>query len=128
MQVQDIMTTTVITVHRDTLVSEVAELFVAKALSGAPIIDDLGDVAGFVSKSDIVRFNLMKDEFSDVAVHEISSPQVIFIAPEASIAEAATKILAEHVHHLVVADGEGMVGMLSTLDFVQIAATNDVQT
>jgi CBS domain-containing protein len=122
MQVRDIMTTTVITIHRDTFVGEVDGIFVTQKISGAPVIDDLGDVVGFVSKSDIIRFNSTGQNPAYVRVHEITHPQVISIAVSASIAEAADKILDEHVHHLLVVDEKDMVGLLSSLDFVEIVA------
>jgi CBS domain-containing protein len=124
MQVRDIMTTTVITIHRDTFVGEVDGIFVTQKISGAPVIDDLGDVVGFVSKSDIIRFNSTGQNPAYVRVHEITHPQVISIAVSASIAEAADKILDEHVHHLLVVDEKDMVGLLSSLDFVEIVARN----
>ena len=38
------------------------------------------------------------------------------------INEAAQKMLQEHIHHLVVLEGESMVGVLSAFDFVRLAA------
>ena len=124
MQVRDIMTTSVITIHRDSSIGNVDDIFVAQKISGAPVITDLGDVVGFVSKSDIIRFNSTGEDPAYVRVHEITHPQVISIPVSASIAEAADKILDEHVHHLVVVDEKDMVGLLSSLDFVEIVARN----
>jgi len=43
--------------HRDTLVREVKSMFVEHKISGAPLVDDLGRPVGFISKSDIIRFD-----------------------------------------------------------------------
>jgi len=45
--VHDIMTTAVWAVHRDTVVREVEGIFVTHKISGAPLIDDLGNLVGW---------------------------------------------------------------------------------
>jgi len=55
----DIMTTEVITIHKDKPVCEVEGLFVAHKISGAPIVDDNGDLTGVISMSDVIRFNFI---------------------------------------------------------------------
>jgi len=120
--VRDIMTTGIRTMHRDTIVSEVEGIFVKRKISGAPLIDDSGRLVGFISKSDITRFDSTGDDPGYARVHEIASPIVITISPVTPIEEAAQKMLDEHVHHLVVVDEEAMVGMLSAFDFVKLVA------
>ncbi len=122
--VHDIMTTAVWAVHRDTVVREVEGIFVTHKISGAPLIDDLGNLVGFVSKSDITRFNVTGDDPNHTRVHEIASPKVITTAPTASIEDAAQNMIHEYVHHLVVIEEETMVGMLSAFDFVKLVAKN----
>lgn len=99
-------------------------MFITQNISGAPVVDDIGDMIGFVSKSDITRFNFTGEDPAYVRVHEITHPQVFSIEISASIGEAADIMLAEHVHHLVVMDEEDMVGVLSSLDFVKFVARN----
>ncbi len=120
--VRDIMTTGIRTMHRDTIVSEVEGIFVKRKISGAPLIDDSGRLVGFVSKSDITRFDATGDDPGYARVHEIANPNVITISPAASIEEAAQKMLEAQVHHLVVVEEEAMVGMLSAFDFVKHVA------
>ena len=55
--VGDLMTTDVRRVHRDTLVCEIAGIFSAARISGAPVVDDMGSTVGFVSNSDVARFD-----------------------------------------------------------------------
>jgi len=121
--VRDVMTTDVRTMHHDTIVCEVESMFVKHKISGAPLIDDLGEMVGFISKSDITRFDSTGDDPNYARVHEIANPKVITVDPDASITEAAQKMIDEQVHHLVVVEKESMVGMLSAFDFVRIVAT-----
>lgn len=119
--VSDIMTTTVRSVHRDTSIGQLEDIFTAEGISGVPLTDDAGQLAGFVSKSDISRFDSMGDDPFFVKVHDIASPKVITVEPATSIEEAGRKMLDEHVHHLIVMQGDKMVGVLSAFDFVKFA-------
>lgn len=122
--VRDIMTTIVQTIHRDTIICEAENLFVAHNISGAPLTDDLGRLVGFVSKSDIIRFGATGDDPNYVKVFEIASPIIITIIPTASIEEAARKMLDKYLHHLIVMEEEALVGVLSAFDFVKLVARN----
>jgi CBS domain-containing protein len=122
--VRDIMSTTVQTIHRDTILSEVEVIFVTHKISGAPLIDDLGQLVGFVSKSDVIRFDSTGEDPSYAMAHEIANPKVIIIEPSESIEKAAQKMLHEHVNHLVVMEDGAMVGVLSAFDFVKLVAND----
>jgi len=121
--VRDIMTSTVRTLHRDTVISDVEKVFLTNKIGGAPLVDDSGIAVGFISKSDISRFDSTGDDPFYARAHEIANPKVIATAPSASIAQAAQLMLDEHVHHLVVMDGQNIVGVLSAFDFVRVAAS-----
>ena len=58
--VRDIMTSTVCTLSRDTLICDVEKAFQREKISGAPLVDDTGTAVGFISKSDISRFDSPK--------------------------------------------------------------------
>ena len=120
--VRDVMTTNVRTMNRDTFVRDLEGIFVRNRISGAPLTDDLGHLVGFVSTSDVTRFDSTGDDPNYARVHEIANPKVITIHPAASIQEAAHRMLDERVHHLVVVEKEALVGMLSAFDFVRLLA------
>ncbi len=119
--VHEIMTKTVRTVHYDTAIGHLEDLFADQGISGAPLVDDKGDLVGFVTKSDISRFDSTGDDAFFVKVHSIANPKVITVAPDTPIEEAAQKMLDESVHHLVVMEDESIVGILSAFDFVRLA-------
>jgi len=122
-RVRDIMTSTVQTLHRDTVISDVEKVFLANKISGAPLVDDTGTAVGFISKSDISRFDSTGDDPFYARAHEIANPKVIATEPSASIEQAAQLMLHERVHHLVVMDGQNIVGVLSAFDFVRVVAS-----
>jgi CBS domain-containing protein len=125
--VLDIMTTSVRTIHHNTFVGDVEGIFVTRKISAAPVVDDSGDMVGFVSKSDITRFCSTGEDPAYARVREIAHPKVISIESSADIGEAADKMLDEHVHHLVVIDEEDVVGVVSSLDFVELVARNRIK-
>ena len=51
---KDIMTTNVITVQKDTSVNELAEILWKNKISGAPVLDDEGNVVSVVTESDLI--------------------------------------------------------------------------
>lgn len=124
--VRDIMTPTVVTIHRDKSVSEVEGLFVDRKISGAPLVDDDGTLTGFISKSDVNRFDFTGGDPYSTKAWEIAHPKVIAVDVSASIEEAARRMLDEEVHRLVVTDAKQMVGVVSALDFVRLIAEESI--
>jgi len=59
--VREIMSPVDCTIPRDTRVSEVEGIMVAKRISGTPLVDKAGKVVGIISKSDIVQFDFTGD-------------------------------------------------------------------
>jgi len=55
MRAMDVMTRDVITVGPNTSISEIAELFLRRRISGVPVVDGNGKLLGLVSEGDLVR-------------------------------------------------------------------------
>jgi len=118
----DIMTTDVVTIRRDRLVCEVEGIFVTRDISAAPLVDEFGDTTEFITKSDINRFHSTDGDPDYTQAWEIANPNVIAIDAGASIEEAASRMVDKHMHHLLVVDSEGIVGLLSSFDFIKLAS------
>lgn len=121
--VGDIMTTNIQTIHHDAYISDLADFFVANNISGTPIVDDSDTVVGFVSKSDVVRFDSMGGDPTYVRLNEIATHRVVTIRSTEKIKIAAETMLHENIHHLVVKDNHNLVGVISSFDFVKLAAS-----
>ena len=79
------------------------------------------NIAGIITGSDIN--NSMDGE---MLVSEVMSNRVYVIHKDAS-AKSAAKMMKKHsVHHLVVMDEGKIVGMLSSLDFVELVAEHSL--
>ena len=125
MIVGDIMTTNIQTIHHDAYISDVADFFVAHNVSGTPIVDDSNTVVGFVSKSDVVRFDSTGGDPTYARLSEIATSRVVTIRSTEPIEVAAEAMLHENIHHLVVQDNCNLVGVVSSFDFVKLAASRN---
>ena len=57
-KVADIMTRDVVTVHQDWTVEEAADLMLARKISGAPVVDDQGQLCGVITQTDLFKATL----------------------------------------------------------------------
>ncbi len=55
-------------------------------------------------------------------VEDVMIRDVVAVAPDASLEEAARTMLAKRIHRLLVLDGGRLVGLVSSLDLVRIFA------
>jgi len=54
-QVEDIMTTSVMTIGEDALIQEAAQVMVEKRVGALPVVDSKGKMIGIIAESDILR-------------------------------------------------------------------------
>lgn len=114
LRVKDIMTKDVITVTNETTVEELARLLIKNKISGAPVVDDSGNLTGIVTENDLISQNKrlhiptiirlfdsfiligsgrMEDEIKKMAavtVGEICTKKVISVTEKSSLEEVAT--------------------------------------
>jgi len=69
-QVKDIMTSPAIYAYEDTPVSEIAEVIINKKINRIPIVNEILEVVGIVSRHDIVRSMVMEADAQDAEDEE----------------------------------------------------------
>ena len=137
--VKDVMTPHPVCVDPATTVTELAELFDANGISGAPVLDGQDRVVGIVSKTDLVRrcvegpLGSSGSEMSAFlglaagagpldpedlgTVQDFMTNDLVTSSVEESIATVAKRMAEHQVHRVVVTDSVGRaVGILTTLD------------
>jgi CBS domain-containing protein len=145
MQVQDVMTTTVVTTTTETTLRDAVRALADAGISGMPVLSAAGDVVGVISEADVLAKERRApgDDRGPVSrllgrgaggdpKHEartvgeaMTSPAVV-IPSFASISSAAGKMLEHDVNRLPVVDARGrLIGIVSRADLVRAFVRSD---
>lgn len=132
--VRDIMSPLVICLQHSAFLTEAAKELTEKGISGAPVVDADGNYVGVLSMTDInsvlARDAQDKDAMQKILegdiprsvdslqVKEIMTPHILRISADATLAELGQTLLIAGVHRLMVADGDEVIGLVSTTDLI----------
>ena len=147
MKAKDIMTPDVICVSRTMDLRDLAKLFLEKGITGAPVLDERGELAGVVSQTDLLYYQLTRDDelvldsdfyasvrvegrpiplgfqIEDVnsgTVEDVMTP-VVHSVTEATLAESVARMMSrKHIHRVIVRKGRKVAGIISALDLLQL--------
>ena len=146
MQVQDIMTKKVLTVHPETTVREVAEILVSHKISGVPVVEEDGSLVGIVSEGDLMSKEILpeppaefcilgaviyynslrefKDVFSRMAANTaeaLMTKKVVTVKAYDDVSDVARIMRDKHIKRVPVLDDEGhLIGIVSRQDIVKM--------
>ncbi len=144
MLVRDVMTTEVITVSTGDSVETCAKLMQEHNISGLPVLDEAGRVAGMVTEGDMIRrasrvkapgyleilggliylgspkkFVEELQRAMSLEAGQLMSKNVFFISPEDTVEKAATLMVEKSISRLPVIDGQQkLVGIVSRRDIM----------
>ncbi|MBZ0152209.1 MAG: CBS domain-containing protein [Planctomycetes bacterium] len=141
---RDIMQRDIITVQASDTVKEVERVLVDARISGAPVLDDDGQLLGIVSMHDIMRhhadcddlpttvdshvFDDLVDETETVAFErdgdaacagDLMTTEVIGVRPDALLTEVAAVMVKAGVHRVIVRSGRRLLGIVSSMDLMR---------
>lgn len=130
MTVAELMQRNVRTVSGEASVAEAIVELADGHISGMPVVDGTGRVIGVLSTTDVLTAEAEADDaaarrslLERTAVRDIMTPRPFTVAPDEDVCEAARQMLYADVHRLFVAEGEQLVGIISTTDIVRALAT-----
>jgi predicted transcriptional regulator len=130
MTVAELMQRDVKTVSAEASVAEAILVLADGHISGMPVVDGTGRVIGVLSTTDVLTAEAEADDaaarrslLEHTAVRDIMTPRPFTVAPDEDVCEAARQMLYADVHRLFVAEGEQVVGIISTTDIVRALAT-----
>jgi CBS domain-containing protein len=145
----DIMSKDVICISKDTDLRDLAKMFLSKGITGAPVMDAHGDLCGVISQTDLLYYQLTRDDelvvptdfyanvkvegrtlakgfqIEDVntaTVEEVMTPVVHAVPAGASIEAVARLMTRRHIHRVIVRRGRKVVGIISALDVLRVIA------
>ena len=130
MRVAELMQRKVKTVGAESTVADAIMSLADAHISGMPVVDGTGKVIGIVSSTDLLTAEAEADDpaarqalFESTPVRDIMTPRPYTITPDEDVREAACQMLYADVHRLFVAEGDRIVGIVTTTDIVRAVAT-----
>jgi CBS domain-containing protein len=144
----DIMTTDVITVKKETSLTDLAAILYKKNINGVPVVDDDGLLIGIICESDLIRkdkklhiptvFALFDAVFylegtkkmekeieriSATTVGELYTPEPATVDEKTPIEDIATIMTEKKFYTLPVLDGKRLVGIIGKSDIIRTLVT-----
>jgi CBS domain-containing protein len=116
--VKDFMTTNVITIDAQKTVLEAAKLMYQQGV-GDLVIIEAKTPKGIVTERDLVRRVVAQKRPLDIKVSDIMSTPLITIEEDASLREAARKMVKNQIRRLPVTKKDQLVGIIATSDFAR---------
>lgn len=132
--VKDVMSPEPVCLHREMSVADAIQVLVGRTVQGAPVVDEMGDVVGVVSTTDLLaavapacrpgeqldvhRLNELKVEH----VHQLLERFPVSCPEDLPVGEACQLMVRERVHRLVVLREQKPVGLISAIDLVRAVA------
>jgi CBS domain-containing protein len=106
-------------------VGSVRDLMEQKNCHAIPLVDVLEEdqvqVRGIVTSTDLVGV------FDDtVSIRQVMTAPVQTIAPDETAQAAAQRMVEHDTHHLLVMEGDRIVGMISSFDFVGLVSVKGI--
>lgn len=144
MKVEEMMIKDVYKVNEEATVKDVVRVFVDHGISGVPIVNDLGELCGFISDGDIMRhigkhkefvldtlynmsvtsvdnrdFSERVKEVLEYNVMRIAKKKVSSVSHNIEVEEVATMLGKKQIKKLPILDGKKLVGIVSRGDIVR---------
>jgi len=144
LKAKDIMTKDVITIGAATTIEELSRTLMEHKISGAPVVDDSGNLIGIVTENDLINQNKrlhiptvmrlfdsfimlenpgkIEKEIKKMAattVDEICVKKVVSVTEDASAEDIATIMSEKKVHLIPVVDGKKILGIIGKMDLIK---------
>lgn len=131
MHVRNYMTTKLSTVRFDKKMIAIRELMEWAHVRHVPVVDHEGGLVGILSHRDLLRASISncvegaslaeeRLQLAAIPIKKVMRTDVVTIAPDASIQEAAALMLKKNVGALPVVERGRLVGILSEADLLRL--------
>jgi CBS domain-containing protein len=149
MLIKEIMTKEVVTVSPSMGINELADLFIDKDISGAPVLDSEGKLLGVVNEKGVIfqdkKVHLptflnvslgfltlgtkrLEEEIKKITASKVSDileKDIVTVSPEATVEDVATLMLEKGIYYCPVVEEEKLVGVVTKKDIVRSIAKSD---
>ncbi len=120
-RVKDYMSAGLVTLSPSTSILEAARRLVEKRISGAPVVDQQGNLVGLLSEKDCMRIVLQAGYHSDAAgtVEEYMHKEVKTVDAERNIVDVAMMFIEDDYRRYPVMKDGRLVGQISRRDVLR---------
>ena len=143
---KDIMNRDVISVPSDMCLRDLGKLFLDKGITGAPVVERDGSLAGVISQTDLIYYNLTRgdeltydshfyqsarmdgehiqkgfqvEDFNSGVVADVMTPVVHSVAETAKVDSVSRMMTRKHIHRVIVRRGRKIAGIISAIDLLR---------
>ncbi len=116
MRVQQLMTTKVATISRDSMVTEAGKIMKENGCGSIVIIDN-DEPVGILTETDLLKKVIAEGKHpSETPVREVMTPNLITAQPTDSIAETSRRMSLAKIRRIVIVENGKLQGVVSTTD------------
>jgi CBS domain-containing protein len=123
-RVRDAMTSSPITITPDTPLRAVEHIFEEHDFNGVPVLDDNGDLAGFVTKFDLLKaFTLGPksiiphyDDIMGQPAKTVMLREPVTVTPDLPLSRVLQRLVEMRIKSFPVVEGDRLVGIISRED------------
>ena len=126
MQVNDAMSTEVLTIGPTHTLREAAARMSSRKVGAAVVIDGDQDQPGILTERDILDSIGAGQDIDVERVQDHLTSDIVVAAPDWPLQKAAAAMVGGGFRHLVVCRGRDIVGMLSVRDIVRVSVSETV--
>ncbi len=118
---KEAMSRGLITLHPEMDVLEALRILVQERISGAPVLDQVGNLVGILTERDCMRIALDAGYFSEDGgrVDKFMSTEVVTVDAHTPITEVAERFAMSHFRRLPVVEQGKLIGIITRRDVLK---------
>ena len=119
--VKDYMSASLVTFAPDMDVMNAIDVLVKNRISGAPVVDDHGNLIGLLSEKDCMKVAIQAGYYEELGgrVEDYMTKQVFTVESEASVLEVAKLFMEKGPRRYPVVEDNRLVGQISRRDVLR---------
>lgn len=119
----DVMIKDVLTVKESTPLKEITRIFSERKITGAPVVNENGNLVGVISETDIIRKTNSIGAWSPSTAGQIMTKPAVTVSPNDTLQRICELMSNRSIHRVVVAEGDQIVGIITTMDILRTIAS-----
>jgi len=128
------MVTPVHTIHEAERLALAERRMNELGISALPLVDDTGQLGGVITKGDLLRIGRIRGvgrerflDLPDQRLREHASAPLELVGRTAKVAEVARRMVRRKVHHVYVAQGRTVEGVISTREIMRVVSDHEIE-